>query len=75
LLIRKKLQTIIPTLQMSQATSSTKSKIEILFDVSHLNLAPCIAIMFPFYSLHLPRVTIETNKGWGGGGVKTKHPQ
>jgi hypothetical protein len=53
---------------MSQATSFAKSKVEIIFYISHLNLAPCIAIMFPFCSLHLPKVTIETNKGKGGEG-------
>jgi hypothetical protein len=42
---KKEIATIIPTLQMSQATSSMKSKVEIVFDVGHLNLAPRIAII------------------------------
>jgi len=42
---KKEIATIIPTLQMSQATSSMKSKVEIVFYVSHLNLAPRIAII------------------------------
>jgi hypothetical protein len=48
---------------MAQAMNSMKSKVEIIFDVSHLNLAPRMAIMFPIHSLQLPIVTIMTNKG------------
>jgi hypothetical protein len=46
---------------MAQTTHSPKSKVEIILGVSHLNLAPQMAIMFLVHSLHLPRVTIKTH--------------
>ncbi len=46
---------------MAQAVNSSKTKVEIILDVSHLNLAPCMAIMFLIHALHLPKVTIGTN--------------
>jgi hypothetical protein len=66
---KKKIIAIISTLQMAQATSSPKSKVEIVLDVSHFN-TPCMAIMFFVHSLHFPRVTDKTNNE---GGVQTKH--
>jgi hypothetical protein len=46
----------ILTLQMAQALSSLKITVKISLDVSHLNLAPCTAIIiFLIHSLHLPR--------------------
>jgi hypothetical protein len=58
---KKELTTIILALQMAQTVHPPKSKVEIIFDVNHLNLAPRIAIMFPVHSLHLPKMTIRTN--------------
>jgi hypothetical protein len=54
---------------MARVVSFMKNKVEIVFDVSHLNLAPHMAIMFPIHYLQLPIVTIMINKG----GVQTKH--
>jgi hypothetical protein len=66
---KKEIATIILTLQMVQAMSFMKSKVEIVFDVSHFNFAPHMAIMFPIHFLQLLIVTIMTNKG----GIQTKH--
>jgi hypothetical protein len=46
---------------MAQAVNFLESKVEIVLDVSHLNLAPCMAIMFLVHALHLPKVTVRTN--------------
>jgi hypothetical protein len=43
---KKEFTTIIPTLQVAQPVCLSKSKVEIVLDVSHLNLAPHMAIMF-----------------------------
>jgi hypothetical protein len=46
---------------MAQVVRPQKSKVEIIFYVNHLNLAPHMAIMFFVHSLHLPIMTIRTN--------------
>jgi hypothetical protein len=58
---KKEIITIILTLQMAQVASFPKSKVEIIIDVSHFNLAPHMATMFPIHSLHLPKVIVKTN--------------
>jgi hypothetical protein len=56
--LEKQIIAIISALQMAQVVNSSKSKVEIILDVSHLNLALCMAIMFLVHALHLSRVTI-----------------
>jgi hypothetical protein len=46
---------------MAQVVHSSKSKVEIILDVSLLNLMPCMTIMFLVHSFHLPKVTVKTN--------------
>jgi hypothetical protein len=46
---------------MAQVAYFLKSKVEIILDVSHFNLAPHMATMFPIHSLHLPKVIVESN--------------
>jgi hypothetical protein len=58
---KKELTTIILELQIAQALHPPKSKVQIIFYVNHLNLAPHMAIMFLIHSLHLPIMTIGTN--------------
>jgi hypothetical protein len=58
---KKKIATIISTLQMAQTPSCLKNKVEIVFDVSCVNLAPHLAIMFLVHSLHLTKMTVKTN--------------
>jgi hypothetical protein len=57
--MKKEITNIISALQMAQAPSSLKCKIEIIFYVNCLNLTPHMAIMFLDYSLHLPRVIVS----------------
>jgi hypothetical protein len=52
---KKEITSIILALQMVQATRSLESKVEIVFNVSHLNLAPHIAIMFHVHSCIYPK--------------------
>ncbi len=59
---KKEIIGIISTLQITEATSSLKIQVEIILDVSHLNLVLGMAIMFLVHSLHLTKVTVETNK-------------
>jgi hypothetical protein len=66
---KKKIIAIILALQMAQATSFPKNKVEIILDVSRLNLTPRMAIIFPIHSLHLPKVIVGTNNG--GSSNKT----
>jgi hypothetical protein len=66
---KKEIIAIILALQMAQAMSSPKSKVEIILDVSH-DLTPRMAIIFLVHSLHLPKVIVGTNNG---GGVQIKH--
>ncbi len=68
---KNKIIGIISTLQIAQGACFWKIQVEIVLDVNHLNLVPCMAIMFPIHSLHLTKMTIETNKG--GGRVQIKH--
>jgi len=56
-----KIIAIISTLQIAQATSSPKSKVEIVLDVSRLNLTPWMTIMFSVHSLHFLKVIDGTN--------------
>jgi hypothetical protein len=46
-------------LQMTQTPCFLKSKVEIILDVSHLNLTPCMVIMLLIHSLHLVRLIVE----------------
>jgi hypothetical protein len=55
---KNKIANIISALQMAQAPSSLKCKIELIFYVSCLNLTPRMAIMFLVYCLHLPKVIV-----------------
>jgi hypothetical protein len=49
---------------MAQAVNSLKSKVEIILDVSCLDLTLCMAIMFLVHALLLSIVTVgTTNKG------------
>jgi hypothetical protein len=68
---KKKMITFILALQMTQTPSSSKSKVEISFDVSHLNLAPHMAIMFLVHSLHLAKLIVKINNR---GEFKQKSP-
>jgi hypothetical protein len=58
---KNKIIDIILALQMAQAHNSSKSKVEIILNISHLNLVPRMAIMFHVHSLHVLKVTIYTN--------------
>ncbi len=60
---KKEITSIISTLQMAQASSCLKSKFEIVFDVSCVDLASHLAIMFLVHSLHPPKMTVETKNG------------
>jgi hypothetical protein len=66
---KKEITSIILTLQMAQTTNSSKVQVEIVIDVSHFNLVPCMAIMFPIHSLHLTKMIIGTNLG----AIQTTH--
>jgi hypothetical protein len=59
---KKKIVAIILALQMAQTLSPLKSKVEIVLDVSCINLAPRMAIMLHVHSLHLVRLIVEINK-------------
>jgi hypothetical protein len=58
---KKEVTTIIPTLQMAQVVRLLKSRLKSFFMLIIFNLAPHMAIMFLVHSLHLPKVTVETN--------------
>ncbi len=52
---KKEITTIISTLQMAQITHFLKSKVEIVLNVSHFNIAPRMAIMFHAHSCIYPK--------------------
>jgi hypothetical protein len=54
----KKITTIILALQMSQALCHLESKVEIVFNICHFNLAPNMTIIFFIHSLHLTKMAI-----------------
>lgn len=58
---KKKIIDIILALQMAQTHNFSKSKVEIILNISPLNLVPRMAIMFHVHSLHVLKVTIYTN--------------
>jgi hypothetical protein len=62
LLKKKKIIAIISALQMAQTPSTLKSKVEIVLDVSCINLAPRMAIMLLVCSLHLVRLIVGIDK-------------
>jgi hypothetical protein len=59
---KKKIVAIILALQMAQTLSPLKSKVEIILDVSCINLVPHVAIMLPVHSLHLVRLIVGIDK-------------
>jgi hypothetical protein len=59
---KKKKVTIILGLQMAQTPSPLKIKVEIVLDVSCINLAPRMAIMLLVHSLHLVRQIVGVDK-------------
>ncbi len=52
---KKEITTIISALQMAQIAHFLKSKVKIVFNVSHFNLAPRMAIMFHAHSCIYPK--------------------
>jgi len=59
---KKKIIAIILALQMAQTPSTLKSKVEIVLDVSCINLAPHVAIMLIVHSLHLIKLIVGIDK-------------
>jgi hypothetical protein len=48
----------ILTLQMTQTSCFMEMKVEIIFNVCHLDLAPRMAMVLPIHSLHLSRMVV-----------------
>jgi hypothetical protein len=49
---------VVSTFQMTQITCHVESKVEIILDIGHFDLAPRMTIILSIHSLHLTKMAI-----------------